>query len=127
MLRPPPRSTRTDTLFPYTTLFRSERIVLEHHGDVTVLGFQVVHHAAADGDLAGGDHLEAGDHAQEGRLAAARRPHVNHALAVGDVDRNAVEDRGAAAALLPADTGDVSNGPDRSRTGERRGGVEGVH
>src|SRR3546814_2458227 len=24
MIRPPPRSTRTDTLFPYTTLFRSE-------------------------------------------------------------------------------------------------------
>src|SRR3546814_5751863 len=24
MARPPPRSTRTDTLFPYTTLFRSE-------------------------------------------------------------------------------------------------------
>src|SRR3546814_9860310 len=27
MIRPPPRSTRTDTLFPYTTLFRSFRIV----------------------------------------------------------------------------------------------------
>src|SRR3546814_4908420 len=26
MLRRPPRSTRTDTLFPYTTLFRSERL-----------------------------------------------------------------------------------------------------
>src|SRR3546814_5574371 len=26
MIRPPPRSTRTDTLFPYTTLFRSQRI-----------------------------------------------------------------------------------------------------
>src|SRR3546814_8091738 len=25
VLRPPPRSTRTDTLFPYTTLFRSGR------------------------------------------------------------------------------------------------------
>src|SRR3546814_4841957 len=25
MLRRPPRSTRTDTLFPYTTLFRSEQ------------------------------------------------------------------------------------------------------
>src|SRR3546814_19216345 len=25
MLRPPPRSTRTDTLFPYTTLFRSDQ------------------------------------------------------------------------------------------------------
>src|SRR3546814_7364251 len=26
MIRPPPRSTRTDTRFPYTTLFRSGRI-----------------------------------------------------------------------------------------------------
>src|SRR3546814_5749254 len=28
MIRRPPRSTRTDTLFPYTTLFRSEHTVL---------------------------------------------------------------------------------------------------
>src|SRR3546814_11262695 len=28
MLRPPPRSTRTDTLFPYTTLFRSLSVFL---------------------------------------------------------------------------------------------------
>src|SRR3546814_1661606 len=28
MIRRPPRSTRTDTLFPYTTLFRSRRTVL---------------------------------------------------------------------------------------------------
>src|SRR3546814_5906384 len=27
MIRRPPRSTRTDTLFPYTTLFRSRRAV----------------------------------------------------------------------------------------------------
>src|SRR3546814_5042247 len=27
MIRRPPRSTRTDTLFPYTTLFRSLRII----------------------------------------------------------------------------------------------------
>src|SRR3546814_14791101 len=26
MIRRPPRSTRTDTLFPYTTLFRSEKL-----------------------------------------------------------------------------------------------------
>src|SRR3546814_3425480 len=26
MIRPPPRSTRTDTLFPYTTLFRSPEL-----------------------------------------------------------------------------------------------------
>src|SRR3546814_12684644 len=33
MIRRPPRSTRTDALFPYTTLFRSDRIgevVLDH-------------------------------------------------------------------------------------------------
>src|SRR3546814_14390240 len=29
MIRRPPRSTRTDTLFPYTTLFRSELPVIE--------------------------------------------------------------------------------------------------
>src|SRR3546814_11135814 len=34
MVRRPPRSTRTDTLFPYTTLFRSARIDV---GDQPVL------------------------------------------------------------------------------------------
>src|SRR3546814_1230055 len=36
MIRPPPRSTLTDTLFPHTTLFRSveARAQLDHHGDV---------------------------------------------------------------------------------------------
>src|SRR3546814_6598537 len=29
-IRRPPRSTRTDTLFPYTTLFRSERAHHQH-------------------------------------------------------------------------------------------------
>src|SRR3546814_2424078 len=34
MIRRPPRSTRTDTLFPYTTLFRSEsRVILEFQDD----------------------------------------------------------------------------------------------
>src|SRR3546814_2149501 len=32
MIRRPPRSTRTDTLFPYTTLFRSESIFLQLKG-----------------------------------------------------------------------------------------------
>src|SRR3546814_20470257 len=37
MIRPPPKSTRTDTLFPYTTLFRSDDLAteelhrLDHH------------------------------------------------------------------------------------------------
>src|SRR3546814_7395948 len=48
MIRPPPRSTRTDTLFPYTTLFRSYlecqqlyhltgvKIIIRHQHQATV-------------------------------------------------------------------------------------------
>src|SRR3546814_20034241 len=32
MIRRPPRSTRTDTLFPYTTLFRSRHCFMMHAG-----------------------------------------------------------------------------------------------
>src|SRR3546814_12573008 len=39
MIRRPPRSTRTDTLFPYTTLFRSiSRVVVEMGGWETHIG-----------------------------------------------------------------------------------------
>src|SRR3546814_4039131 len=34
MIRLPPRSTRTDTLFPYTTLFRSQRLSVGAKGDL---------------------------------------------------------------------------------------------
>src|SRR3546814_5032633 len=43
MIRRPPRSTRTDTLFPYTTLFRSER---ECRGEIGRL-FDSVRHDLA--------------------------------------------------------------------------------
>src|SRR3546814_1465895 len=36
MIRLPPRSTRTDTLFPYTTLFRSGKMVAVKIGTATV-------------------------------------------------------------------------------------------
>src|SRR3546814_11511602 len=51
MIRRPPRSTRTDTLFPYTTLFRSQRrLVLEGAGRIE----QPLHlgHGQNDWDLA---------------------------------------------------------------------------
>src|SRR3546814_9447858 len=56
MIRRPPRSTRTDTLFPYTTLFRShseigaddaERFCLDHglsHGDAALVRWLVKSH-----------------------------------------------------------------------------------
>src|SRR3546814_12663243 len=34
MIRRPPRSTRTDTLFPYTTLFRSLEVAAAAHADI---------------------------------------------------------------------------------------------
>src|SRR3546814_3736169 len=40
MIRRPPRSTRTDTLFPYTTLFRS---ALDHERDVGNAGSRADH------------------------------------------------------------------------------------
>src|SRR3546814_446669 len=46
MLRPPPRSTRTATLFPYTTLFRSTVAGADHDVDQPVAGFVEVHLAA---------------------------------------------------------------------------------
>src|SRR3546814_7853769 len=54
MRRRPPRSTRTDTLFPYTTLFRSDaRRILLHDGErrwryERVPAYQA-EHAGADG------------------------------------------------------------------------------
>src|SRR3546814_11312413 len=38
MIRPPPRSTRTDTLFPYTTLFRA----IEEHCDTLLAKAQAI-------------------------------------------------------------------------------------
>src|SRR3546814_3101823 len=38
MIRRPPRSTRTDTLFPYTTLFRSEALTVSTTSDLLVAG-----------------------------------------------------------------------------------------
>jgi uncharacterized protein (DUF1330 family) len=61
-----------------------ERIVLEHHGDVAVLGRQVVDDPVADADLAAADVFQAGDHAQRGRFAAARRPHQDDEFLVVD-------------------------------------------
>src|SRR3546814_6782436 len=38
MILRPPRSTRTDTLFPYTTLFRSAQILLKSQPQICAIG-----------------------------------------------------------------------------------------
>src|SRR3546814_7682417 len=49
MIRRPPRSTRTDTLFPYTTLFRSvpDPGLHAHGGIVIVAGLRLLHRGFA--------------------------------------------------------------------------------
>src|SRR3546814_18821976 len=44
MIRRPPRSTRTDTLFPYTTLFRSRRRCHHHRRVAKIFGLVTDHH-----------------------------------------------------------------------------------
>src|SRR3546814_17785310 len=49
MIRRPPRSTRTDTLFPYTTLFRSVRLVMSvRESDRAAMNIAKLREAVAD-------------------------------------------------------------------------------
>src|SRR3546814_6936317 len=91
MLRRPPRSTRTDTLFPYTTLFRS----FNKRKSITALLREVLYNQpvqlldsdadnkVADADLAlqalGGDHVAFG--------------YLTTTITVTDEDRGRVEDK----------------------------------
>src|SRR3546814_789873 len=82
MIRRPPRSTRTDTLFPYTTLFRSQvgqylRVVVVYQDDLlnthrvnsavtAIVGNHLISDAAVidgsgDGTTAGADWIQGGD------------------------------------------------------------------
>src|SRR3546814_3985383 len=54
MIRRPPRPTRTDTLFPYTTLFRSAAR-LQHAARLGQRLFHVRNVAQTEGDAVGGD------------------------------------------------------------------------
>src|SRR3546814_2112884 len=76
MIRRPPRSTRTDTLFPYTTLFRSDdhRRGLEVHADAAVLVERIGEDARRDR----GDHAVA---ERSGHADADQGPHVGAAVA----------------------------------------------
>src|SRR3546814_3314480 len=56
MIRRPPRSTRTDTLFPYTTLFRSRNVAVREEtvmagmscGEVSLLAWEILSRGAVD-------------------------------------------------------------------------------
>src|SRR3546814_19986842 len=92
MIRRPPRSTRTDTLFPYTTLFRS--LAAQHRRTVA--------------------HLHAGDGAERDLLARRRQDRQAREFAdtvaqlarIADADRVAREPLHRLAGSLAADRAD---------------------
>src|SRR5690606_39501913 len=73
--------------------------VLEHHRDVALLRFALVHDLAAYPEHACGNVLKARDHAQRRRLAAAGGANENHEFAVLDVQIDSLY-RGHSAVIL---------------------------
>src|SRR3546814_3389830 len=74
MIRRPPRSTRTDTLFPYTTLFRSRRIGKVKDKKWTPLAkmqVEEIHHIAEARPI--------GDVAERAAQHQAQRQRIAHA------------------------------------------------
>src|SRR3546814_2303539 len=90
MKRRPPRSTRTDTLFPYTTIFRSRLQIRQMPG--LTIGIVALHAISRPGDHAG---RRAVGRARIAALEAVRGGDRNGrpadagaaALAVGHADR----------------------------------------
>ena len=86
---------------------RKERVVLEHGVDVALVGRHAFGGLAENLDMPLVRLLEAGNEAQAGGLAGARRPEHGEELAFGDVEGDAVDgaDRAEMAAAV-----DESNG-----------------
>ena len=78
---------------------RIERVGLEHHGDVAVFGRDVIHRPIADEDGAFADVLQAGQHAQAGGLATARRTDEDQEFLVGDLQVQVADGRHIAVPL----------------------------
>jgi len=90
-----------------------ERVALEDHGHVAVLGGERVHDLLAQPDLASGQLFESGDQPEHGRLAAARGTDEDEEFAVGDLEVQPVEGRVLCAAFVSVELGDF---------GEAKGG-----
>jgi hypothetical protein len=82
---------------------REQRVVLEDGVDVALVGRQVGDVAADQLDAARVGALEAGDHAQAGRLAGAGRAEHREELVHTDVEIDAVDRDDVAIGLPRAD------------------------
>src|SRR3546814_20951198 len=113
MIRRPPRSTRTDTLFPYTTLFRSTHHLLDH--DTIDPRLRLVGFGAAQNVIEGGLRLC--------RLRKAKA-HAIRLRLVQDIRRLDLHGERPAEPLPSGRHG--IRAVAKLRSEERRGGQEGV-
>src|SRR3546814_15868695 len=116
MNRRPPRSTRTDTLFPYTTLFRSATASTD--GEVAPADKAAKRPPAIkpmDVPTRGGDGSPI-------ELAALTEADVSGAKLKGELACSFADDEGAQPILLAK--GDVASEEPSRRSGERRVGKE---
>src|SRR3546814_19488404 len=108
MIRRPPRSTRTDTLFPYPTLFRSSFF---HIGGDSILAIRMAARASEAGyTLTPSDVFQLQTIEQLAQLLIAAQPRSRRS-----------SERIFTAELLPEATGSIGAQP---RSEERRGGKE---
>src|SRR3546814_16851745 len=117
MIRRPPRSTRTDTLFPYTTLFRSKQL--------RSLGEQLKALNVKSVFIDTFSHAFTGDSQNDATQVRAWIRQVNQwaRLVVGATDLVVTDHAGHAEAMRAA--GSSAKEADDDRSEERRGGKEG--
>ena len=79
---------------------RKQREVLEHEADVALVGWHVVDTLAIEDDVAAIRLVEAGDDAQERRLAGTARPQQRDVAVAAERQVDALQHGGSAEALF---------------------------
>src|SRR3546814_6918562 len=108
MIRRPPRSTRTDTLFPYTTLFRSGRIE------------RAVVEADAAAEAGGLVLLAGGDLARPQRGAVIGRKGMDDGIDIDRIDTAVGDDRRGGKPLAVRSARDLRSPGTRQRSAARK-------
>jgi len=86
---------------------RVQRVVLEHHRYVALLGREVVDDLAIDADLALGDVLETGDTLKRRRLSTTRRADQYQELSFSEFDVQVVDGDDVSSGGLPIYFGEI--------------------
>src|SRR3546814_3677626 len=101
MIRRPPRSTRTDTLFPYTTLFRSAYPDLppsrpdKWAGQIRGVDVRLDHRVGNDSDAEAGGLEQARHPAHEIEPTPVAEPDISDPLGLAEDDTDAAAERRA--------------------------------